>query len=78
MSETHFGFQKVDESQKASRVRSVFDSVASKYDVMNDLMSLGLHRVWKAYAVGVANVRLGDRVLDIAGGTGDLAKAFAK
>ncbi|MBW8829821.1 MAG: bifunctional demethylmenaquinone methyltransferase/2-methoxy-6-polyprenyl-1,4-benzoquinol methylase UbiE [Burkholderiales bacterium] len=78
MSETHFGFQKVDETQKASRVRSVFDSVASKYDVMNDLMSMGLHRAWKAYTVGVANVRLGDRVLDIAGGTGDLAKAFAK
>lgn len=78
MSETHFGFQKVDETQKASRVRSVFDSVASKYDVMNDLMSMGLHRAWKAYTVGVANVRPGDRVLDIAGGTGDLAKAFAK
>jgi len=78
MSETHFGFQKVDETQKASRVRGVFDSVASRYDVMNDLMSMGLHRAWKAYTVAVANVRPGDRVLDIAGGTGDLARAFAK
>ena len=78
MSETHFGFQKVDETQKASRVRGVFDSVASKYDVMNDLMSMGLHRAWKAYTVAVANVREGDKVLDIAGGTGDLARAFAK
>ncbi|HJV96755.1 MAG TPA: bifunctional demethylmenaquinone methyltransferase/2-methoxy-6-polyprenyl-1,4-benzoquinol methylase UbiE [Albitalea sp.] len=78
MSETHFGFQKVDETQKASRVRGVFDSVASKYDVMNDLMSMGLHRAWKAYTVAVANVREGDRILDIAGGTGDLARAFAK
>ena len=77
MSDTHFGFQQVDEGQKASRVRGVFDSVASKYDVMNDLMSMGLHRAWKAYAVAVANLRDGDRVLDIAGGTGDLAKAFA-
>ena len=78
MSETHFGFQKVDETQKAQRVRGVFDSVAGKYDLMNDLMSMGMHRAWKAYAVAVANVRDGDRVLDIAGGTGDLAKAFAK
>ena len=78
MSETHFGFQTVDEAQKARRVRGVFDSVATRYDVMNDLMSLGLHRVWKAYAVAVANLRDGDRVLDIAGGTGDLARAFAK
>ena len=78
MNETHFGYETVDEARKASRVRGVFDSVASKYDVMNDLMSLGLHRVWKAYAVAVADVRDGDRVLDIAGGTGDLARAFAK
>ncbi|HEY2926031.1 bifunctional demethylmenaquinone methyltransferase/2-methoxy-6-polyprenyl-1,4-benzoquinol methylase UbiE [Piscinibacter sp.] len=78
MSQTHFGFQQVDESQKAQRVRGVFDSVASKYDVMNDLMSMGLHRAWKAYTVAVAHVRDGDRVLDIAGGTGDLARAFAK
>ena len=78
MSETHFGFQKVDEAQKAKRVRGVFDSVAARYDVMNDLMSMGLHRAWKAYTVAVANVRAGDKVLDIAGGTGDLARAFAK
>lgn len=78
MSDTHFGFQTVDEAQKARRVRGVFDSVASKYDVMNDLMSMGLHRVWKAYTIAVADVRGGDRVLDIAGGTGDLARAFAK
>ena len=78
MSDTHFGFQSVDEVQKAGRVRGVFDSVASKYDVMNDLMSMGLHRAWKAYTVAVANLREGQRVLDIAGGTGDLARAFAK
>ena len=78
MSETHFGFETVDETQKASRVRGVFDSVASKYDVMNDLMSLGLHRAWKAYTVAVANLHEGDRVLDLAGGTGDLARAFAR
>ncbi len=78
MSETHFGFQRVDEKDKARHVRGVFDSVASRYDVMNDLMSLWLHRAWKAYAVAVAAVREGDRVLDIAGGTGDLALAFAK
>ena len=70
MSETHFGYEKVDEEVKADRVRGVFDSVAPKYDLMNDLMSLGLHRAWKAYAVAVANVRLGDQVLDLAGGTG--------
>jgi demethylmenaquinone methyltransferase/2-methoxy-6-polyprenyl-1,4-benzoquinol methylase len=78
MGSTHFGFENVDEQQKASRVRGVFDSVAGKYDLMNDLMSLGLHRAWKAYAVAVADVRPGQRVLDIAGGTGDLARAFAR
>lgn len=78
MSDTHFGFSTVDDASKAARVRGVFDSVASKYDVMNDLMSLGLHRAWKAYTVAVANVRPGQSVLDIAGGTGDLARAFAK
>jgi demethylmenaquinone methyltransferase/2-methoxy-6-polyprenyl-1,4-benzoquinol methylase len=77
LSDTHFGYDAVDESTKASRVRGVFDSVAPKYDLMNDLMSLGLHRAWKAYAVAVANVRPGDKVLDLAGGTGDLARAFA-
>jgi len=78
MTITDFGFEPVEESAKASRVRGVFDSVASKYDVMNDLMSFGLHRAWKAYAVAVAAVRPGDRVLDIAAGTGDLARAFSK
>jgi demethylmenaquinone methyltransferase/2-methoxy-6-polyprenyl-1,4-benzoquinol methylase len=78
MSSTHFGFKTVDESEKAKHVRGVFDSVASKYDVMNDLMSMGLHRVWKAYTVQVANLKEGDQVLDIAGGTGDLSMAFAK
>ena len=77
MSQTHFGFETVDEAEKARRVRGVFDSVASKYDVMNDLMSLGLHRAWKAYTVAVANLHEGDQVLDIAAGTGDLSRAFA-
>ncbi len=78
MSQTHFGYQSVDEKDKASHVRGVFDSVAPKYDTMNDLMSMGLHRVWKAYTVLVANVHEGAQVLDIAGGTGDLALAFAE
>jgi demethylmenaquinone methyltransferase/2-methoxy-6-polyprenyl-1,4-benzoquinol methylase len=78
MSDTHFGFQKVDEAEKGQRVRGVFDSVADKYDLMNDLMSLGLHRAWKAYTIAVADVREGHRVLDIAGGTGDLARALAR
>ncbi|WP_313077321.1 bifunctional demethylmenaquinone methyltransferase/2-methoxy-6-polyprenyl-1,4-benzoquinol methylase UbiE [Melaminivora sp.] len=78
MTTTHFGFQSVDEHDKARRVRGVFDSVAPRYDLMNDLMSAGLHRAWKAYTVMVANLREGDRVLDIAGGTGDLARAFAR
>ena len=78
MSQTHFGFETVDESEKAARVRGVFDSVASRYDLMNDLMSGGLHRAWKAYTVLVAHVQPGERVLDIASGTGDLAAAFAR
>lgn len=78
MATTDFGFKTVDEQDKARRVRGVFDSVASKYDVMNDLMSMGLHRAWKAYTVMVANLQPGDQVLDIAGGTGDMAQAFAK
>ena len=77
MSDTHFGYTTVDEAEKSSRVRGVFDSVAPKYDLMNDVMSLGLHRAWKAYTVAVADVRPGQCVLDIAGGTGDLARAFA-
>jgi len=78
MSTTHFGFKTVDENDKARHVRGVFDSVASKYDVMNDLMSMGMHRLWKTYTVQVANLKEGDQVLDIAGGTGDLSMAFAK
>ena len=77
MASTHFGFETVDEREKARHVRGVFDSVAPKYDVMNDLMSAGLHRVWKKYTITVANPQLGDQVLDIAGGTGDLSLAFA-
>lgn len=75
---THFGFQKVNESDKARKVAEVFDSVAQRYDVMNDLMSAGLHRVWKAFTIAQSGVREGSRVLDIAGGTGDLSLAFAK
>ena len=78
MATTHFGYQSVDERDKARRVRGVFDSVAGKYDLMNDLMSGGLHRLWKAYTVFVADLHEGQRVLDIASGTGDLARAFAK
>ena len=78
MTQTHFGFQQVDENEKATKVRGVFDSVASKYDLMNDLMSAGLHRAWKAYTVQVANLKPGERALDIAGGTGDLSRAFAR
>jgi demethylmenaquinone methyltransferase / 2-methoxy-6-polyprenyl-1,4-benzoquinol methylase len=78
VSQTHFGFQTVDEQEKASRVRQVFDSVAPRYDVMNDLMSMGLHRVWKAYTVAVARIQPGDSVLDIAAGTGDLTRSFAR
>ncbi|WP_426396929.1 bifunctional demethylmenaquinone methyltransferase/2-methoxy-6-polyprenyl-1,4-benzoquinol methylase UbiE [Ralstonia sp. R-29] len=78
MSKTHFGFEQVDEREKAGKVAGVFHSVASKYDVMNDLMSGGLHRVWKMFTIAQAAVRPGYKVLDIAGGTGDLAKAFAR
>ena len=75
---THFGFEQVAESEKAGRVRGVFSSVAQKYDVMNDLMSGGMHRLWKAFTINLANVRPGERVLDVAGGTADLSLAFAK
>ena len=78
MAQTHFGYETVDEQEKAARVRGVFDRVAAKYDLMDDVLSMGLHRAWKAYTVGVADVRPGMRVLDIAGGTGDLARAFAR
>jgi demethylmenaquinone methyltransferase / 2-methoxy-6-polyprenyl-1,4-benzoquinol methylase len=75
---TDFGYQQVPADQKAGKVAGVFASVAPKYDLMNDLMSLGLHRTWKAFAVAVSGARAGDRVLDVAGGSGDLARAFAR
>lgn len=75
---THFGFETVDEEEKAHRVAEVFHSVATRYDVMNDVMSAGLHRLWKMFAIAQAGVRPGFKVLDIAGGTGDLAKVFAR
>ena len=75
---THFGYQTVATEEKADLVRGVFDSVASRYDIMNDLMSGGLHRLWKRYTIDQSGVRPGDVVLDLAGGTGDLARAFAK
>jgi demethylmenaquinone methyltransferase/2-methoxy-6-polyprenyl-1,4-benzoquinol methylase len=78
MSETDFGYQRIPEGEKRARVGEVFDRVAQRYDLMNDLMSLGLHRVWKAFAVSIARVRLGERVLDVASGSGDLARAFAR
>ncbi|MGQ0512153.1 MAG: class I SAM-dependent methyltransferase [Betaproteobacteria bacterium] len=77
MAETDFGFQRVPEADKAKRVGAVFDRVAARYDLMNDLMSAGLHRAWKAFAVSVARVRAGEQVLDVASGSGDLARAFA-
>ncbi len=78
MATTHFGFQEVNEAEKAQKVAEVFHSVAKKYDVMNDVMSVGLHRVWKKFALLQSGVRVGQRVLDVAGGTGDLSLAFAK
>jgi demethylmenaquinone methyltransferase/2-methoxy-6-polyprenyl-1,4-benzoquinol methylase len=75
---THFGFEEVRADDKAQRVRGVFDSVAGKYDIMNDVMSLGLHRVWKRFTVNATGVRPGMRVLDLAGGTGDLTRLFSE
>jgi demethylmenaquinone methyltransferase/2-methoxy-6-polyprenyl-1,4-benzoquinol methylase len=74
---TDFGYETVPRQEKAQRVKDVFDSVASRYDVMNDLMSGGLHRLWKRFTISQAAIRRGQSVLDLAGGTGDLAKAFA-
>ena len=74
---THFGFKTIDETQKQQKVNEVFHSVASKYDVMNDVMSAGLHRVWKRFALDTSGVKAGDKVLDIAGGSGDLSKLFS-
>ena len=75
---THFGFKKVPVEDKAAKVADVFDSVANKYDLMNDLMSLGIHRLWKRYAIDLSGVRAGQLVLDVAGGTGDLTAKFSK
>lgn len=74
---THFGFETVNESEKARKVGEVFHSVARKYDLMNDVMSAGLHRAWKRFTVEVSGVRPGDRVLDVAGGSGDLSRLFS-
>ena len=78
MNPTHFGYQQVDESEKARKVEGVFTSVAQRYDVMNDLMSGGLHRLWKKFTIDQSYVRPGERVLDVAGGTADLSRAFAR
>lgn len=75
---THFGYKQVDVGEKEKHVGEVFHSVAKKYDVMNDLMSLGIHRAWKHFAIQLTGVRPGHRILDLAGGTGDLAKMLAK
>jgi demethylmenaquinone methyltransferase/2-methoxy-6-polyprenyl-1,4-benzoquinol methylase len=78
MANTHFGFETVDEQEKARRVAGVFTSVAGKYDIMNDLMSVGLHRIWKRFAVSVSGARAGQRVLDVAGGSADMSRLFLK
>ena len=75
---THFGYQNVPVHEKTKRVKHVFDSVSDQYDLMNDLMSLGIHRLWKRVAIGLSNVRVGNRVLDLAGGTGDLTTLYAR
>ena len=75
---THFGFETIAEEDKAKRVAEVFTSVASKYDIMNDLMSAGLHRVWKNFTIQISAVRAGERVLDVAGGSADLSRKFAR
>src|SRR5579871_5691343 len=74
---TDFGFERIPSRDKARRVRGVFDSVAGRYDLMNDLMSGGLHRIWKHFTLSLANLRPGQRALDVAGGTGDLAAGLA-
>jgi demethylmenaquinone methyltransferase/2-methoxy-6-polyprenyl-1,4-benzoquinol methylase len=75
---THFGFKQVDKSQKVNMVKDVFQSVAAKYDIMNDLMSLGIHRLWKRYTIDCSGARAGHNVLDLAGGTGDLTAKFSR
>jgi demethylmenaquinone methyltransferase/2-methoxy-6-polyprenyl-1,4-benzoquinol methylase len=76
--QTHFGFKTVDKTQKVNMVKDVFQSVAAKYDIMNDLMSLGIHRLWKRYTIDCSGVRTGHKVLDLAGGTGDLTAKFSR
>lgn len=76
--DTHFGFSRVSPSEKTEKVREVFDSVATRYDIMNDLMSFGLHRLWKRHTVSIAKLRPGSKVLDLAGGTGDVSKLLSK
>jgi demethylmenaquinone methyltransferase / 2-methoxy-6-polyprenyl-1,4-benzoquinol methylase len=76
--QTHFGFKTVDKTQKVNMVKDVFQSVAAKYDIMNDLMSLGIHRLWKRYTIDCSGVRSGHKVLDLAGGTGDLTAKFSR
>jgi demethylmenaquinone methyltransferase/2-methoxy-6-polyprenyl-1,4-benzoquinol methylase len=75
---THFGYEQIDEGDKARKVAGVFDSVAPNYDLMNDLMSAGMHRAWKAFTIAIAGIRTGERVLDVASGSGDLARVFAR
>lgn len=75
---THFGYQKISEAEKSAKVRAVFDSVVDRYDLMNDLMSFGIHRLWKQEAIALAQIKPGQRVLDLATGTGDLSLGFAK
>ena len=75
---THFGYKTVAESDKAGKVAEVFHSVAARYDVMNDVMSVGLHRLWKQFTIATSGVRAGNRVLDVAGGTADLTRLFLK
>ena len=75
---THFGFTQVPHQEKVHRVAQVFDSVANNYDLMNDFMSLGIHRLWKRFTIALAGVKSGEKILDLAGGTGDLAAKFAK
>jgi demethylmenaquinone methyltransferase / 2-methoxy-6-polyprenyl-1,4-benzoquinol methylase len=77
MTQTHFGYQNVDEQEKAAKVGEVFTSVASNYDIMNDVMSAGLHRLWKRFARDCAMLRVGESVLDVASGSGDLARLYA-
>lgn len=75
---THFGFKQVETSQKVNMVKDVFQSVAAKYDIMNDVMSMGIHRLWKRYTIDCSGVRAGHKVLDLAGGTGDLTAKFSR